>query len=70
MKKKTWVKRWAVDKSENSGLVDLYHAKAARAVDGVAQMQYSVFLSMFGIPLEPERVYSLRINATARPRVS
>lgn len=70
MKQKTWVKRWAVQEEADSGLVDFYHSKAARAVDGVAQMQYIEFLSMFGIPLEPERVYSLRINATARPRVS
>ena len=70
MKKKTWAKRWASDSDPLSGLVDFYHSERAKAVDGVAQMQYREFLQMFGIALEPERVYSLRIKATAKPRTS
>jgi hypothetical protein len=70
MKLKTWVKRWASDSEPLSGLVDFYHSERARAVDGSAQMHYSTFVKIFGIALEPERVYSLRTKATAKPRTS
>ena len=50
----------------SSGLVDFYPSAKARAVDGFAQMHYSAFLSIFRIPLEPEKVYSLRAKGTAR----
>ena len=65
MKPKIWVRRWAVTES-SSGLVDFYPSAKARAVDGFAQMHYSAFLSIFRIPLEPEKVYSLRAKGTAR----
>jgi hypothetical protein len=69
MKLKTWVKRWAVEREESlSGLVNFFHTERPRATDGVAQMRYSEFVQMFGIALEPERVYSLRIKATAKAR--
>lgn len=64
MKAKTWVKRWAVSES-SSGLVNFYHNARARSVDSVAQMQYSTFLLIFGILLEPEKSYSLKVKATA-----
>ncbi len=66
MKQKTWVKRWAVTPSM-PGIVDFYHRARPRAVDSTAQMSYQQFMSIFGIPLEPERVYSLKVKGTARP---
>ena len=66
-KVKTWVKRWAADNEDGSGLVDFYHSERARAVDGEAQMRYYEFFRIFGISLEPERVYSLKVKVTARP---
>lgn len=66
MKLKTWVKRWAVSE-KRSGLVDFYHVGRPYATSTTAQIGYDEFLRIFGIPLEPEKMYSLKVKGTARP---
>ena len=64
MKTKTWIRRWG--EYDTHGLVDFFHTKRLWPTDSSAQMSYPEFLRLFGIPLEPTKVYSLKIKATAK----
>lgn len=72
-KGKVFVKRWAVRGPDHSG--GEYHGLvnfllSPYTVTGVlCQLHYEDFLTIFGIPLTPEVVYSLRVDGTARPYV-
>lgn len=70
-KGKVFVKRWAVRSPnhflcEDHGLVNFL--SSPYTVTGIlCQLHYEDFLTIFGIPLTPEVVYSLKVDGTARP---
>ena len=62
-KQKTWIKRWG---GTDAPLVNFYHKRRLWATDSEAQMHYDEWLRLFGIPLEPEVVYSFRVKGTVK----
>lgn len=63
-KGKVFVKRWG----EKGRLVNL-PASPYTVTNTLGQMHYDDWLTIFGIPLAEEVVYSLRVNATVKPYV-